>query len=278
MTDFVIDLDGTVYREGTLIPGASDRIEWLRSAGHRVLFATNDATLTCAQRAARLAEMGLPAAPSDVINSASAVARYLVQCGATTSRVMIAGPDAVGVELRQALPGLVFVPPTGRHRADVVVVGLDPAISLDRLGAAHAAISAGARFLATNIDAVYPTADGGTAPGAGAIVAALERSTGQRAVTVGKPEPLLFHLAAERLGVSPHSLTIVGDAPADIQAAMACDAASVLVRTGVPGGTGGPACQPDLILQSIAELPERVMRRTAADGGTRSGEGEMAHA
>jgi HAD superfamily hydrolase (TIGR01450 family) len=270
MTDFVIDLDGTVYCGGVLIPGATARIRWLRSAGHRVLFATNDATLTCSQRAARLTEMGLPAAPSDVINSASAVARYLAQCGCTNSRVMIVGPDAVATELRQVLPELKLVPATGSREADVVVVGLDPAISLDRLGAAHAAITAGARFLATNADAVYPTREGGTAPGAGAIVAALERSTGRPAVTAGKPGPLLFHLAAERLGVSPDSLTVVGDAPSDIQAAMACGAASVLVRTGVPAETDGPDYQPDLVLPSIAELPERVMRRRVADGIARS--------
>ncbi len=61
---------------------------------------------------------------------------------------------------------------------DAVVVGLDPAVTYRSLGIAAAAIRAGARFVATNADLRYPT-PGGLMPGAGAIVAAVQATTGQ---------------------------------------------------------------------------------------------------
>ena len=49
---------------------------------------------------------------------------------------------------------------------DAVVTGLDPALTYLRLAAAADCIRAGARFIATNRDPVYPT-ERGLRPGAG---------------------------------------------------------------------------------------------------------------
>ena len=56
---------------------------------------------------------------------------------------------------------------------DAVVVGLDPNLTYLRLAAAADCIRAGARFIATNRDPIYPT-ERGLRPGAGTIVAAIE--------------------------------------------------------------------------------------------------------
>ena len=76
-----------------------------------------------------------------------------------------------------------------------MVVGLDPQLTYLRLAAAADCIRAGARFIATNRDPVYPT-ERGLRPGAGSIVAALEATTGVTPVSIGKPEPYLLELAA----------------------------------------------------------------------------------
>ena len=60
---------------------------------------------------------------------------------------------------------------------DAVVVGLDPNLTYLRLAVANDCIRAGAHFIATNRDPVYPT-ERGLRPGAGSLVVALEYATG----------------------------------------------------------------------------------------------------
>ena len=70
---------------------------------------------------------------------------------------------------------------TAAGAPDAVVTGLDPNLTYLRLAAAADCIRAGARFIATNRDPVYPT-ERGLRPGAGSIAAALEAATGVDAV------------------------------------------------------------------------------------------------
>ena len=56
--------------------------------------------------------------------------------------------------------------------------------------------------MATNADLRYPTL-GGLMPGAGAIVAALQATTGQRPLVIGKPEPAIFQAILKADGVAP---------------------------------------------------------------------------
>jgi 4-nitrophenyl phosphatase len=114
-----------------------------------------------------------------------------------------------------------------------VVAGLDPAVTYRTLGIAAAGIRAGARFVATNADLRYPV-PGGLMPGAGAIVAALQATTGQRPLVIGKPEPAMFHAILEAAGVAPAEALVIGDnADADVPAARRAGIPVILVLTGV---------------------------------------------
>ncbi|MCH0538726.1 HAD-IIA family hydrolase [Streptomyces sp. MUM 203J] len=254
MTDCVLDLDGTLYYESTPIDGAVEAVARLRADGHRVVFATNDATLTRAQRAHVLSSMGFPATEDDVITSGFAAAHTVASHIDAPRTAMVLGPEAIVAELSAACPALELVEPEPGARADAVVVGLDQQLSYDRLRAAHTAIRHGARFIATNADSAYPASDTETAPGAGALVAALERSTGARASVVGKPDPFMLVLAARRLGVEPASLLVVGDSTSDLVAAARCGARSVRVLTGMAEAADTPPGRTS-VLKSIAELP-----------------------
>lgn len=260
MTTFVLDLDGTLYREALPIPGARGAVEEMRAAGHRVVFLTNDATMTRRRRAAHLTAMGIEAHAEDVITAAAAAASFVKALEPPARTVMVLGSAAVEEELLDAIPGLVVIEPGGdaAERVDAVVVGLDERLSLDRLGAAHAAIGDGAHFLATNADRAYPRAGGGTAPGAGAIVAALETSTARTATVVGKPHRFMILLAAELCGVDAVSLVVVGDSASDVAAARLCGATSVLVLTGMVTDAAELTVRPDIVVPSIADVLDAV--------------------
>lgn len=280
MRPFVLDLDGTLYRDTVPVLGAQRAVAELRLAGHPVLFVTNDATLTRIQRAKLLTNMGFDALPADVITSGTAAAFFVTSLGSGARTAMIVGSDSVTEELRQVRSDIVILEP-GRHGAtqpDVVIVSLDERLSMERLRAAHKAIRHGAHFIATNADAAYPTADGGTAPGAGALVSALERSTGVLATVVGKPHTFMMELAARTLGVDVTSLVIVGDSGSDIEVAKNCGATSVLVLTGVATSTDELSVAPDVVVPSITDVLSALRNHLAFPPGTgRSTTANSAH-
>ena len=147
-----------------------------------------------------------------MVSSARATALHLVNHEAGIRRVLVLGAGGLERELRDV--GLEVV--TAGHAAtrmhqegidgwaaagapDAVVTGLDPNLTYLRLAAAADCVRAGARFIATNRDPVYPT-ERGLRPGAGAIAAALEATTGVTPLSIGKPSPKLLELAAEAVG------------------------------------------------------------------------------
>ena len=91
-----------------------------------------------------------------------------------------------------------------------VVIGLDRGFTYERLDRAAIAVRHGARLIATNTDATFPTPEG-PAPGAGALVAALEAATGIKAQVAGKPHPAMISAVSHLLVPGP--VWVVGDRP-----------------------------------------------------------------
>jgi beta-phosphoglucomutase len=76
-------------------------------------------------------------------------------------------------------------------------------------------------------------------------------------VTRGKPDPQVFLLAAEKLGVPPNRCAVVEDAPAGIAAAHA--AGMVAIGLASTGRTAEELADAELVVQHLNELtPERI--------------------
>ena len=132
--------------------------------------------------------------------------------------------------VREALTqrGVEIVPTTASP--DAVVVGRSLSLDFEELAAAANSIRAGARFIATNTDATFPTPHG-LEPGAGALVAYLEVGSGRRAQAAGKPEQPIADLVRSRFGPPD---VVVGDRPeSDGRFAVRMGASFALVLTGV---------------------------------------------
>ena len=242
----LLDVDGVVRRGSEPIPGAGQAVAALVTRGIAVGFVTNNATLTPQQMADRLAEVGVAATPDQIVTSASAAAALLEE----GTRCLVIGMD--GLRAALALRGCHLV--TDPAEADAVVVGFDRNLLWDDLRRATLALHAGARFLATNDDPTFPSPEG-LWPGNGAVVAALERSSGRVAQVAGKPHAPLLRAAADRFGREPilfvgdrHSTDIVGGA------AMGWDTA--LVLTGVTAAADVAALDPapTYVLDAVSGL------------------------
>ncbi len=195
--DLICDLDGTVWSEGVVFPGVADAIARARAAGHRFLFATNNAIPTLEQLRTDLTRQGI-AADEGVVSSATATAT-LVESG---QRVFVIGGPGLRTEL--SARGAIVVEPEagmlGRHLAvDFVVVGRDTAFDFAALAIAADAIRAGATFLAVCTDPTHPGPNG-VEPGGGAIVAAIAAASGADPVVAGKPNTAMAEVFIDALG------------------------------------------------------------------------------
>ncbi len=76
-------------------------------------------------------------------------------------------------------------------------------------------------------------------------------------VTKGKPDPQVFLLAAERLGIAPETCAVIEDAPAGIEAALAAGMTAVAVTTEHPRERLSHA---HLVVEGVHDLsPDRIM-------------------
>jgi len=182
------DLDGVVWLSHRPIPGSVEAIARLRSAGHRVVFVTNNSFATRAEQEQALADIGIPAR-GDVVTSSMAAGTLL----APGQRVLVCGGPGIVEAVEEA--GALVVSGTDfdaemaadrRTAVDAVIVGFHRDFDYESMRRAARAVRDGARFIGTNEDATYPTSEG-EIPGGGSILAAVRTAAGVEPVVAGKP-------------------------------------------------------------------------------------------
>lgn len=249
----VFDLDGTLFVGKTLIKGAIETVQGLKDSGVKTLYLTNAGTRSRRGVAEKLDTMGFPASEEEVYCGSYLLARHIGEklAGKTVFPV---GEAGLSEELRK---NGIKVDETGMG-CGIVAVCLDRTLSYEKLGRAHVLLRKGAQFLATNKDHVFPT-EGGTMPGAGAIVAALEFSSERTPYVVGKPNPMAFDLMKAEHGIKAAETVMLGDRlDTDIAFAKNCGMKSALVLTGNSKKSDIGDLKPDYVLDSVASFRKKI--------------------
>lgn len=257
MKNFVIDMDGVLYRGQEPMAGAQEFINHLLKRDVPFILATNNSTLTPGQYVAKLLAMGIEVPEERILTSGQATAMYLSRVSPHGATVYVIGEEGLASALREH--GFLLA----NKGIDFVVVGLDRELTYDKLKLATLAIRAGAQFVGTNPDTTLPTEEG-LHPGTGAILAALEAATGVAPLIVGKPQPTLPRLAMERLGVTPRGTAMIGDRlETDILAGKEAGLITVLLLTGIsqPEDLETSPLTPDLIFKDICSFHEAWRRQ-----------------
>jgi len=252
----ILDLDGTIYRGECLIPGARETIERMRRCAHPLVFVTN-AIETVAEHVDKLARLGVPVSPNEIINSALVLVHHLRREMPGARVFAISDPPLP----EQLAPYFQFS--ADPNEIDVVIASTDRAFDYRKLSIGFHALRQGARFWATNADPTWPQV-GGEIPDAGAVtkvtsvIGALEGCTGRKVeVIAGKPSPLVVEVALERLGRTARECLLIGDSlRSDIAMGKQAEMTTALVLTGVTQRADllNAPVQPDYVLESIAEL------------------------
>ncbi|HEV2391582.1 MAG TPA: HAD-IIA family hydrolase [Verrucomicrobiae bacterium] len=258
-TGYLIDMDGVIYRENHLVPGAKDFVEALIMNGAPFIFLTNNSAPTPEDLAVRLGHLGIPGlSPRHFYTSALNTADFLNETHPACT-VFVIGEGG----LLTALHGHKIA--NDAIHPSYVVVG-EGAASLEKLAKAHSCIERGARLLATNPDNWCPVSSDGTRPGAGATAAFLEASTGRRAYYLGKPNGYMFHRARRKLtdmagGAKLDETVVIGDTmETDIRGAVEAGLQSYLVLSGSTRieNVIDYVYQPTRVLRSVADLIEEM--------------------
>ena len=243
---FIFDLDGCVWNGNTLNPGAGETLDRLMRAGRGVAFLTNNSRATAADILGRLHALGVTAArhaltPLDILGTVL-TERFGV------SRVLVIGAPEMAAVIAAAGHELVDVKDSAR--ASAVAVGNDFELTYERLTAACRVAARTGALITPNVDPRLPIEGGDFLPGCGAIVASVATAASVVPVVVGKPEPPLFRIALERLGLSASDAVMVGDSlPSDIRGAR-----GVGMRTVLYAPDGPATSEADYTIGSFAEL------------------------
>jgi 4-nitrophenyl phosphatase len=208
------------------IAGSVNAIESLRNAGHRVLFVTNNSFSVVADQENALANIGIDA-HNDVVTSSQA-AGALLRKG---ERVLLGGGPGAVEAIKNA--GAILAGRSDDHiqddsdaqkmnseidqefeqQFDVVMVGYHATFDYRGLTRLSNAVRNGARLIATNDDATYPTPHG-LIPGGGSILAAVAAASGVEPIIAGKPHRPMADLVRQVLGINDLSdAWMVGDRP-----------------------------------------------------------------
>ena len=225
----LLDLDGCVWVGDQLIPGAHEALAELRHAGKAISFVTNDAVRTPEEYVRKLWSLGLQASLEEVVTVGGAIQYVLAERRPGTLAYVI-GSTAIFRHVADAGCRIVNGTPRAAEAEVVVVAGHDE-FDFQELKTATQAVLAGAEMIAANRDRTFPAADG-LWPGTGAIVAALEYATERTARNVGKPDPMIFETALDR--VAPGRALVIGDRlDSDLAGAAASGLDAAIVLSGV---------------------------------------------
>lgn len=252
-------MDGVLWRGAEPLPGIQPFFALLREKETRLQLVSNNATLSPHGVQARLAGLGVEVSLQEVLTSSLAAASYLARRLAPGTPVYAIGQ----VELRSALQEAGLRVLERSDGAQAVVVGMDFELSWTKLAEAAYALAEAPLFVATNPDRNLPT-ERGLAPGNGAILAALEATTGRRPVVVGKPEPHLFQEALQRMGIPPEAALAVGDRlETDILGGQRAGVPTALLLTGVTTAKDlpDPSIRPDWVFPDLPALTTALRGR-----------------
>lgn len=264
LAGLIIDMDGVLWHGNNAIPGLVDFFSVLRIKSIPFILATNNASLTQSQYVEKLLSLGITISEDEILTSSMATASYLNKHQKIDKRrVFVIGEDG----LRQPLIDNGFTltdlyqvdqPEKGitGEGADLVVSGLDRQLTWDKLATATLHLNAGAGFYATNSDTSLPT-ELGVVMGNGGTLAALEAVTGVSPISIGKPGPILYQQALEKLGTSRESTIAIGDRlDTDILGAVNTGIRSIMVLTGISSlnDINDVEYQPTWVMQDITEI------------------------
>lgn len=252
--NWVIDMDGVIWRGGEPIKGSIEALQELREAGARLHFVTNNSAMTRVGYVEKMQALGFVAEPEEILHAGFAVAT-LVKPG---QRVLSCAREGVSEALELAGVEYAMADDVDEFNPagfDAVVIGGYRGQTLERLAVAMRAVMLGARLVAPSGDPRYPS-DEGAYLGGGAMTQAVAYAAGTEAEFAGKPYPPMTSLVTAQCG---EVTGVVGDqVKVDGGLAEALGCRFIWVQSGVGKANSDYQVESDIAVEIVEDLQAAV--------------------
>ena len=190
ITNFLLDMDGTLYMGKTPIDGSADFINRLTHHRKSFLLLTNNSSASSMEYIEKLSSMDIHVGTENIFTSSAATILYLQRLNKAGKIFLLATPS-VEKEFKQA--GLEL----SDNNPECVVLTFDKSITYKKMERACQLILSGVPFIATHPDVVCPT-ENLPIPDCGAITQMITAATGISPKVIGKPNPEIIKLALKK--------------------------------------------------------------------------------
>jgi HAD superfamily hydrolase (TIGR01458 family) len=248
----LFDLDGVLFVGANVIEGAVEAVNKIRESGIPCRFITNTSTLSLASLHQKINALGFSISADEIISAPQATLLYLKNQPTPVCRLLLA--DDVKTDFIEF--------PQSDTKANYIVVGdIGKAWSYPLLNEVFSCLIQGAKLIAIHKNRFWQTEDG-LQMDIGGFIEALEYASGSKAMIIGKPSADFFQIALDNMGLKPEEAAIIGDdIDVDVGGGQQVGLMGILVKTGKyrQTYTDSSSIKPDLIINSIKDLPELLL-------------------
>lgn len=254
---FMLDMDGTIYNEDTLIPGALDFFHLLQERGIHYTFMTNNSSKSKYTYVEKLHKLGIECTEENIASSVNATVDYL-NSNKPKAKIYLVGTESLKHEL--VVEGFDVVPVDYRESdVDYVLIGFDTELTYAKLVGACYYVSRGYNYIATHCDMRCPVLDNKFIPDCGAICDMIEAATERKPLYLGKPDKYIVESVMKKFNLTRDDIATVGDRLyTDIAVGINAGVDSICVLTGeaTVGDIEESVYKPKYVFNSIKELYE----------------------
>ncbi len=247
----LIDLDGVMYIEDELIPGAVEAIKHLNNKGIKHRFLTNTTVRSKENLYNKMKRLNIPVSKDEIISPPGAASKYLREQGNPSIRLEVMDEtkeDFAEFRITKKNPDFVVIGKIGKRW------------SYDLMNELFTHIINGSSLIALHKDR-YTMGEEDLDIEFGAFIAGLEYSTGKEALIMGKPSKTFYQSAIIDIGVNQEKIIMIGDdLISDIQGAQNAGIKGILVKTGKYRKEllEQSPIKPDQIVSSIYQLTSLI--------------------
>jgi HAD superfamily hydrolase (TIGR01450 family) len=252
---FLIDIEGTIVKDKSYAP-VEGAVEWLRkakSSGKKFSLVSNNTTHSPDELLPLLKSKGFDLDEENLDTCMKVTGEWLKNkkiksCFVLGNEALKKYLEEDGIEVRE--DSLV----------QSVVVGLDEEIDFLKLKVAtRALVENNAYLVALHSNKVYKDSKGEIAPSVGAVVKALEYTSGKRGLIMGKPSIDFYRNVLLRLETKPENCLMISDDPlSDLVGAKKLKIKTAFVLSGKYDRSILKSLdkkrRPDYVHESIAEI------------------------
>ena len=219
----IFDIDGVLEFQGEVYPGAIETLDLLRNQGIVLRFLTNSTLKSRTSCAGRLRESGFKIFDEEVITASYATARYLDGLKPMSCWIMVereGSNEFIGFYQDPENPEYIVI---GDNRSRFDFEHLNKALRL---------LLNGAKLIGMQSELI-DSSMGEIELNVGSWVGMLERASGVKATYIGKPNPYVFELTLQTMGLDKSEVIMVGDRiSTDVRGANEFGLRSLLLKTG----------------------------------------------